>query len=154
MPRVPCAVRSRRYLQLLWLVEQPLQVTVARDRCSVCPICLSCLSVCNIGVVWPNSWIDQDATCTEVGLGQGDIVLDGNSALPRKGAQQPMHHLSAYVLWSNDSPSQQLLSSCVIITDHLEHSVECVYLSVCLCVRKAIFEEMTFRLDICAVHHV
>jgi len=87
---------------------------------------------------------------TEVGLGPGDIVLDGDSALCTETGTAA-RHFSAYVLWSNDSPSsQQLLSSCVIITDHLEHSVECVYLSVCLCVRTAIFEEMTFRLDIYA----
>jgi len=24
--------------------------------------CLSCLSVCNVGVLWPNGWMDQDAT--------------------------------------------------------------------------------------------
>jgi len=26
---------------------------------SVCPLCLS---VCNVGVLWPNGWMDQDAT--------------------------------------------------------------------------------------------
>jgi len=24
--------------------------------------CLSCLSVCNIGVLWPNGWVDQGAS--------------------------------------------------------------------------------------------
>jgi len=28
-----------------------------RDCCPVCPI-----SVCNVGVLWPNGWMDQDAT--------------------------------------------------------------------------------------------
>jgi len=32
---------------------------------------------------------------TEVGLGPGDIVLDGDPAPPKKGAQQP--HFSAHV---------------------------------------------------------
>jgi len=42
---------------------------------------------------------------TEVGLGLGDIVLDGDPApLPRKWAQQPT------LLW-HGRPSQQLLSS-------------------------------------------
>ena len=31
-----------------------------------CPICLSCLSIClfvsNVGVLWPNGWIDRDET--------------------------------------------------------------------------------------------
>ena len=102
---------------------------------SVCPVCLS---VCNVGALWPNGWMDQDATCTEVGLrlghlvidqdpasispprkgiaalhflahvhcgqtarwikmpldvevslGRGDVVLDGDTAPPRKGTQQP-----------------------------------------------------------------
>jgi len=29
------------------------------DCCLSCPICLS---VCNVGVWWPNGWMDQDAT--------------------------------------------------------------------------------------------
>ena len=29
---------------------------------SICPICLSCLSVCDVGVLWPNGWMDQDET--------------------------------------------------------------------------------------------
>jgi len=44
--------------------------------------------------------MDQDATGTEVGLGPGYIVLDGDSApSPRKGAQhcgQAVAHLSNY----------------------------------------------------------
>ena len=52
------------------------------DRCPV-------LSVCNVGLSWPNGWMDQDATWyTDVGLGPGDIVLHGDPASPRKGAQQ------------------------------------------------------------------
>jgi len=29
----------------------------------VCLVCLSVLSVCNVGVLWPNGWMDQDETC-------------------------------------------------------------------------------------------
>jgi len=33
------------------------------DRCLSCPVSLSvCLSVCNVGVLWPNDWVDQDET--------------------------------------------------------------------------------------------
>jgi len=28
------------------------------DRCPVCPV----LSVCDVGVLWPNGWMDQDET--------------------------------------------------------------------------------------------
>jgi len=95
-------------------------------------VCLSCLSVCNVGVLWPNGWMDEGETwhggrpwpcphcfrwgpsspspkgyslpqfsahgCCgqtagwikiplrrEVGLGQGDIVLDGDPASPNHG---------------------------------------------------------------------
>jgi len=38
-------------------------------------------------LLWPNSWMDQDAVWWEVGLNTGDIVLDGDPApLPKKGA--------------------------------------------------------------------
>jgi len=35
------------------------------------------------------AWMDQDTLGTEVGLGPGDIVLDGDQAPPQTGAQQP-----------------------------------------------------------------
>jgi len=52
-----------------------------------------CLSVCDVGVLWPNGMMDQDATwCGGVGLGPGHIVLDGDPAVPqRKGERQPPH---------------------------------------------------------------
>jgi len=28
------------------------------DRCLSCPVC----PVCNVGVLWPNDWMDQDET--------------------------------------------------------------------------------------------
>jgi len=51
-----------------------------------CPSCMLCCPVCNIGVLWPNGWMDQGATC----LGPGNTELDGDPTLPspRKGAQQ------------------------------------------------------------------
>ena len=30
--------------------------------CSPCVVCLSCPSVCNVGVLWPNGWMEQDET--------------------------------------------------------------------------------------------
>jgi len=49
----------------------------------------------------------------EVGLGSGDIVLDGDPAFPQKGAQQLPTFL-AHLLWPNGRPSHQLLSSCCL----------------------------------------
>jgi len=45
------------------IIGRPLQATVRpmlRDRCPV-PV----RSFCNIGVLWPNGWMDQDATWYE-----------------------------------------------------------------------------------------
>jgi len=78
------------------------------DRCPVCPF----LSVCNVGVLWPNGWMDQDATAlgTEVNLGPGDVVLDG-VPVPPKSAQpssfRPMSIVATAAL-------QLLLSSCLL----------------------------------------
>jgi len=56
----------------------------------VCPVCLFCLSVCNVGVLWPNGWIHQDATC----YGgrprpRRHCVRCGPRSLPQKWTQQP-----------------------------------------------------------------
>jgi len=69
------------------------------DRCLSC---LSVLSVCDIGVSWPNGWTDQDETWhAGIGLGPGHIVLDGDPAHPpQKGAQSPPI-FGPYLLWSN-----------------------------------------------------
>jgi len=75
--------------------------------------CLSCLSVMLVYCGQTVGWIKMPLG-TEVGLGAGDIVLDGDPPLPRKGAQQPAaaRLYGACLLWPNGRPSQQLLSSC------------------------------------------
>ena len=63
------------------------RVTVS-DRCPVClSVCLSVCPVCNVGVLWPNGWMDQDETWHAGGLGPGHIVLDGDPAprSPKRG---------------------------------------------------------------------
>jgi len=47
---------------------------------------------------------------TEVGLGPGNIVLDGNPAPPKEGHSPPIFGLR--LLWPNGGPSQLLVSSC------------------------------------------
>ena len=47
----------------------------------------------------------------EVGLGPGDIVIDGDSATPGEAAQQPPL-FGPCLSWLKSRPSQQLLSSC------------------------------------------
>jgi len=48
---------------------------------------------------------------TEVDLGPGHIVLDGDPAPPAKGTQQP-HPFLAHVYCGHGHPSQLLLKSC------------------------------------------
>jgi len=53
---------------------------------------------------------------TEEGLGPGDNVLDGDSALPRKGAHQPPHFLAHVYCGQTVSPisaTAELLSNIV-----------------------------------------
>ena len=56
------------------------------DRCLSC---LSCLPVTLVYCSQTVGWIRMPLG-TEVGLGPGHIVLDGDRVLPRKGAQQPL----------------------------------------------------------------
>jgi len=66
--------------------------------------CLStlsvCLSVCDVGVLWPNRWMDQDETWHGgIGLGPGHIVLYGAlQLLPshRKKHSSPLFSVSVY----------------------------------------------------------
>ena len=60
---------------------------------------LSVCTVCNVDVLWPNSWMDQGATWhggTEVGIGPGHIVLDGDPAPSSKG-HSPSPQFSAHI---------------------------------------------------------
>ena len=87
----------------------PLQVTVCRMLWDRCPVCMS---VCNVCVLSQNGWMDQEAT--EVGLGPGDIVLDGNPAPPRKRKEQPptFPSISIVAKWSSISATAELLFYC------------------------------------------
>jgi len=65
-------------------------------------VCLSC-PVCDVGVLWPNGWMDQDETwhagrprlCPHV-----HIVLDGNPApLPKRGTAPIFWPMSVVAKW-------------------------------------------------------
>jgi len=51
----------------------------------------------------------------EVGLGPGHIVLDGDP-VGSQPQQQPLPIFGPCLLWPNGHPSQQLLSSCIILS--------------------------------------
>jgi len=55
---------------------------------------------CNVGVLWPNGWMDQDAISYRcIANWPGDIVLDGDPTPPRKGTQaQFVYAVSAIFL--------------------------------------------------------
>ena len=74
------------------------------DRCPVCPV-LSCLFVCNVGVLWPNGWTDEDATW------YGGRLLPRRHCSPQNGTQPPPI-FGQCLLWPNGRSSQLLLSSC------------------------------------------
>jgi len=58
-------------------------------RTAVCLSVLSCLSVCDVGVLWPNGCMDQDAIWCEVGLGPGRIMLDRDQVPPKRRGHTP-----------------------------------------------------------------
>ena len=51
--------------------------------------CLSVLSVCDVGVLLPDGWMDQDETWLGGRLHHGHIVLDGDPALPPQKGHSP-----------------------------------------------------------------
>ena len=58
-------------------------------RTVVSPVCPISLSVCDVVVLWPNGWMDQDAIGREVCVGPGHIVLDGDPAPHKRGTAAP-----------------------------------------------------------------
>jgi len=55
-------------------------------RSVVCPV----LSVCNVGALWPNGWMDKMKLGMQVGFGPGYMVLDGDPVPPLQKGQQPL----------------------------------------------------------------
>jgi len=63
------------------------------------------LSVCNVGVLWSNSWMDQDATWYEVGLRPCHIVLEGDPAPDtERGTAAPHFSADVYYRLAKRSP--------------------------------------------------
>jgi len=98
------------------LFGRPLQVTVLpmrRDRCTVCLVCLSVTLVyCGHTVGWIKMPLG-----TEVGLGPGAIVLDGDPASPTEMDTAASPTFRPTLLW-HGGPSQQLLSAELLLWFH------------------------------------
>jgi len=63
-------------------------------------------------LLWPNGWMDQDATWYRgtVGFGLGHIVLDGDTAPSHgKGHNGNPPFFDPCLLWANGRPYQLLL---------------------------------------------
>jgi len=77
-------------------------------RClSVCPLCLS---VCNVGVLWPNGWMDQDDTWHGDRPQPGHIVLDCDPAPPlQMGTAHNCRPMSVVTKWSPISATAEHL---------------------------------------------
>ena len=93
---------------------------VLSDRCPV----LSVLSVCNVGVLWPNGWTDQDETLhAGIGLGPGHIVLDGDPLHVYCG--ETVAHLSycwALVLYLFHSDGVRIATECMATVDSMHRT--------------------------------
>jgi len=64
-------------------------------RTVVCPV----LSVCDVGVLWPNGWMDQDATWYGGRSRTRRHCVRWAPISPQKGAHQPLPHFSVHVYW-------------------------------------------------------
>ena len=77
---------GRPFVKRLALCYRPLSVCL--PVLSVSPV-LSVLSVCNVGVLWSNAWMDQNETWHAGRPRPGHFVLDGARLPVPKGAQPP-----------------------------------------------------------------
>ena len=80
-----------------WVTVSKTVRPMQRDRC------LSVLSACrpNVGVLWPNGWIDQDTTCCGGRPRPRQHCVSWGPSSPWKGAQQPPL-CRLYLLWPLD----------------------------------------------------
>jgi len=68
-----------------WATVCKTVLPMLSDRCPVLSVLSACMSVCNVGVLWPNDWTDQDETW-------------------HAGRPRPRSHC---VTWVPSSPSQR-----------------------------------------------
>ena len=78
---------------------------------------------------------------TEVGLGLGHIVLDGDPAAPAKGTQEPPPFL-ADVYCGHSRPSQLVLSSCSLYCHNCADGIQLFFFFIYLTLMQA---SLTYR---------
>jgi len=95
------AVKMCSFLATVCKMVHPMLL----DSCLSCRVCLSvCLSVCDVGVLWRNGWMDQDATCRP--LTWPPCVLWGPSS-HQNGHSPPI--FGPCLLWSNSLIDQDAI---------------------------------------------
>jgi len=85
--------------------------TVSPRLSDRCPVCLT--PVCNVGVLWPNGWMDQDKTC-HGGRPQPRphcVRWPPSSPVPQKRGEEPPNFqpMSAVAIRSNISATAEHL---------------------------------------------
>ena len=75
-------------------------------------------------LLWPNGWVDQDATWYTVRPWPRPHCVRWGFSSPAKGAQQPPPLFSAHVNCGDGRPSQLLLSSCLFLQDKVTSSAK------------------------------
>ena len=103
-PRVAFVPKTVRYLTPFWATVYKTVRPVLSDRClsvcRLCPVCLSVRPVCDVGILWPNGWMDQDETW-HGGTPRPwrHCVRWGPSSSSQKGAEPPI--FGQLLLWPN-----------------------------------------------------
>jgi len=93
------------YAFVLLLFGQPFAKWFALCYRTVVLSVISCLSVCNVGVLWPNGWADQDETwCAGSLRPWPHCVRWGPSSPPLKGHSPPyFRSISVAAKWPHGS---------------------------------------------------
>jgi len=94
---LPCGTISRPFWTTVCKTVHPYVI-----RCLYCPVCLSvCLSVCNIGVLWPNGWTDQHETWHggRPRLRRYCVRWGPSTRSPSPKGAQPPPIFGPYLLW-------------------------------------------------------
>ena len=103
-----------RYGSHFWATVCKKVRPIISDRCPV----LSCLSVCDLGVLWPNGWMDQDATWYGGRPRPRPHCVRWGPSSPKRGTAPPPI-FGPCLLWPNGSPSQLLLSTVVLSAEQV-----------------------------------
>ena len=94
----------------LMVVAKPFVKRFAVCYRTVSPVSLSvCQSVCNVSELWPNGWIDQNATWYGGRPWPRRHCVRWGPNTPKKLAQQPHYSISVLAKWSPISATAELL---------------------------------------------